>query len=102
MYQVGSMTEKALEASSLDELEDVLSNTVVEPAINYSLSIHFPVTASTFVMISKSELGAALHALEISFDPDELRDSQKATIDTSKVSFPILYLPIRHNMQQWL
>jgi len=84
------MTEKALEASSLDELEDVLSNTMVEPAINYSLSIHFPVTASTFVMISKSELGAALHALEISFDPDELRDSQKATIDTSKVSFPIM------------
>ena len=84
------MTEEALVASSSGQLEDVLSNTIVSSDTIYSLTINFPVTASTFVMISTSELGAALHSLEISFDPDELRDCENATIDTSKVNFPVL------------
>ena len=77
-------------AATPQQLEDVLNNTSVGPTTSYSLTINYPISNTTFLMLSTSELRDALHSLVISFDSDQLRQCKNSVIDTSRVFFPVL------------
>lgn len=82
--------EGVFEASSFEELEDLLAGTRYQTLIPHSLTLNFPISNSTFLLLSSSNLGAALHSLHIDFEPCQLKDARKSVIDTSKVVFPLL------------